>query len=224
MNKRVVSQFGGAGIVVLVVIVVLLAIIAGVSGYAIGTHDQVLKSYQQAEEGKAMMASALTTCKTQMAAVWDIAESAGRKQEDIVVGFAKARTGFEDAIRAYNEAAKDSTKSPFDLQKLVSQQVGGALANVRVTMEAVPQDFKAGDNYTKAQNVISECMNSIRGAIDDWSQDIKAYNSYRGKVFPSLFLNIFWAGKFQDKLDFYTGGIEDATTARIDISDIRPGK
>jgi len=220
------NQRGGAGTSILIALVIVLVILVGIGGCAwnltVGAHDRTLANYQLVEEGKAKMASALETCKTQMAAVWSLADSAGSKEESIKVGFAKARTGFEDAIKAYNEAAKDPSKTPFDLQKFVSQKMGGSFADVKVVMEAVPQEFRAMEGYTRAQNVVSECMNSIRGTIDDWSKDIMTYNSDRGRVVTNFGLGIFWQGKFPVKLEYYTGTIEDATKVKIDLSDIKP--
>lgn len=107
------------------------------------------------------------------------ARAAGTHERNLQTGYARARSGAENA-----QVSTDQLTDPAAMQRFAAAQQGVSAFIIRATSEAVPTNETA-QNWREVQAQIEGANNRITIAIRDYNEAVRAYNT-RIRTFPSV--------------------------------------
>ena len=128
-------------------------------------------------------------------------------------GFLKAKEGFEQ-LKNSGASSSDLIKNAQIATKMFTDFQSAAGLAVNVQIERYPE-LRGAETTQQAMRTLEEGVNEIKTALDDWISAIKDYNTYRGRLWPTI-----WGGlmsKFPSEIEYYVGEVK-----KLDIQSLNP--
>lgn len=199
----------GFGIAILVIVFFILITFFSV----IGVWNNLNTKLQTVKGAESGYSSALNVCSEKIKGVWEIANQYMDHESKTFTEVAKARSGYQAAVDAFEKASKNK-----DIKALTQsgQEVVQAAMAFRIQIEAYPQ-LRAVETSKENIRNLEEAVNEIKTSLDDWITTIKDYNTYRGSAGVSMVGGFMT--KYPIELEYYKGKVES-----LNIEDLNPEK
>jgi len=196
----------GCGVLVAVFLILLIIVWPNY----VGVYNTLNTKYQSVNGAKSAYSASLNTVTQKIKGVWAIADQYLSHESKTFEAVARARSGFDDAAKAFDQADKGG-QGTADLTRKGTEVVNAALA-FRVQIEAYPQ-LRAAETTQENIRNMEVSVNEIKTSLDDWVTTIKDYNTYRQSFWPNIFGGFMH--KFPAKIAYYEGPVKELNVEQL---------
>ncbi|MBZ9578013.1 hypothetical protein KJA13_03165 [Patescibacteria group bacterium] len=221
-KKTIAGILGFVGVVAFVIFIFSLVIVIAV----IEDRDTLVEEQEFSFGGAAMFSSAINNrVEPLIQTIWEMFEQANEAEKGSYIGYAEARSSYEDAKKVLEETVKagDEDSSPLNLQRLIVDKFGKAFGDIKVTIEAAPQNVRITENFQKVCKKVNDAYSELHSECTKWITVCQTYNTHRRSAFTSVCVYLFYPDRkdFPKRIEYYQGGLTNIENYRIDVEKLR---